>query len=209
MKIIQMLPCGRECNSYAVTEDNENCILIDCPNGNLLESCREMNLTPRTVLLTHGHLDHMAGCEVLQKSGADIYCGVGEKEFIFSEANKSIFGVELPDFSIDKTLNDGDEIELYGVKIKVVATPGHTAGGVCYIIENNLFVGDTLFFRSVGRTDFPTGDASALVKSIKKLYALDFPWDCRVLCGHGGPTTLDSERKLNPYVRQKDGPFNS
>ncbi|MDE7379483.1 MAG: MBL fold metallo-hydrolase [Clostridia bacterium] len=189
-----------ECNVYAVTADNKNCILIDCSYPDLYDRCIRYGLTPRAVLLTHGHLDHILGCPQMQKKGAEIYCGEGEDKFIFSEGNKSIFGVKLPEFTVDKTLKDGEEIELYGLKIKVIATPGHTVGGVTYLIGDCLFTGDTLFQGSVGRCDFPTGDQKTLINSVKKLYALDGNYT--VYSGHGWDTTLDYERKNNMFVRQ-------
>ncbi len=199
MEIIRIAPRGYECNVYEVIADNKNCILIDCADGRDLAECQSAGLTPKAVLLTHGHLDHMAGCAVLQNVGAQIYCGEGELDFIFSDANKSIFGLDIPKFKIDKTLKDGDEIELCGLKIKVISTPGHTAGGVTYVIGDCLFTGDTLFCGSVGRCDFPTGDEKQLVKSVKKLYALQ--GDYRVLSGHGEETTLGRERRFNAFVR--------
>ena len=132
-------------------------------------------------------------------SDVKFYCGEGEDKFIFSEENKSIFGVELPKFSIDKTLKDGEEIQLCGLKIKVIATPGHTPHGVSYLIGNALFTGDTLFKGSIGRSDFPGGDYETLVNSVKKLYALDGNYT--VYSGHGLETTLDYERKNNAFVR--------
>lgn len=199
MKVLTISPAGYESNVYAVTEDNKNCILIDCGSERALDKCREAGLEPKAVLLTHGHLDHISGCPALQKAGAKIYCGEGEKAFVFSEDNRSIFGVELPRFTIDETLKDGEEIELYGIKIKVISTPGHTVGGVTYLIGDCLFTGDTLFYGSIGRSDFSGGDVNALVNSVKKLYALGGGYT--VYSGHGEPTTLERERKFNAFVR--------
>jgi glyoxylase-like metal-dependent hydrolase (beta-lactamase superfamily II) len=107
--------------------------------------------------------------------------------------------VYIPEFTIFKTVKDGEKLNLCGMSFTVIATPGHTAGGVCYQVEGNLFTGDTLFCESVGRCDLPTGNARQLTESVKKLYALK--GDYKVYCGHEEDTTLNHERECNPYVR--------
>lgn len=201
MKIHKIYPFGFASNSYILTADGNTCVLVDCAQERVLEKCRQLQLTPEYVLLTHCHYDHIGGCGALFQAGAKILCGRDEKDLIFSDDNRAIFhGITIPHFEIFDTVRDGQTIELCGMTFKVIATPGHTRGGVCYLTGDNLFTGDTLFFESVGRTDFATGSSSALVQSIKKLYST--LGDCKVYCGHGEDTTLAHERAFNPYVNE-------
>ena len=200
MGVISIMGGSFDSNVFAVTKDGYHCVLIDCSSKNLIDRLARHCLIPEAVLLTHGHYDHVAGCKAMQEqSDVKIYCGEGEDKFIFSEDNRAVLGMNIPKFTIDKTLKDGEELELCGLKIKVIATPGHTPHGVSYLIDGNLFTGDTLFKGSIGRTDFPGGDYDTLVKSVKKLYALDGNYT--VYSGHGLETTLDYERKNNAFVR--------
>lgn len=191
------------CNSYVVTADGKTAVVIDCGEAGVYQKVVNMNLKPVAVLLTHGHFDHVGGAGEFFNAGVPIYCGEKEKDFIFSKANRGIFGgVYIPDFEITATFADGEEAEFAGVKFKVLQTAGHTAGSVCYIAENNIFSGDTLFFGSIGRTDLPSGNYFDLEKSVKKLYALK--GDYKIFCGHGEDTTLDYERKNNAFIRGED-----
>lgn len=200
MKVYKIEPLGFASNTYVVTQNGRDCILIDCAQPRVLDECARLNLTPRAVLLTHCHYDHIGGCGALYEIGADIYCGEGEEKLIFSDENRAIFhNITIPEFKIKGIFKDGEERELCDLKIKVISTPGHTSGGVSYLIGDSLFTGDTLFFESVGRWDFASGNATALKNSVKKLYALE--GDFAVYCGHGEDTTLSHERKFNPYVR--------
>lgn len=203
MKVIKFSSDYGYCNSFLVTQDGQEGILIDCASPNLLNKAYKLGVRVGAVLLTHGHFDHVSGCRAFAEDYASFYCGEKEKPLIFSKDYLSIFGgVKVRRFEINRELKDGEEFELYGLNIKVISTPGHTAGSVCYLIENCLFTGDTLFCRGVGRTDLPTGNYFELKESVKKLYALD--GDYKVYCGHGGETTLNNERLYNPYIRGND-----
>lgn len=199
MKVIKIPPHGFGCNSYIVTKDNKNAIIIDCSADFVFDECIKRSLKPKAVLLTHGHFDHVSGCSKFYQNGIPVYCGEGEKELIFSEQFLSYCNGAVPHFEIQKTLKDGESLQISEINIKVISTAGHSAGGVCYQTEDCLFTGDTLFFESIGRTDLFTGDFRQLKESIKKLYALD--GDCTVYCGHGRETTLSHERQFNPYIK--------
>lgn len=200
MKVYKILPDGFAANTYAVTENGKDCILIDCAQPRAFDECQKLALTVRAVLLTHGHYDHIGGCGRAYAAGVPVYCGENEDKLIFSDGNRAIFhGIEIPYFKIEKTLKDGEKLNLCGLDVAVISTPGHTSGGVCYVVGNDLFSGDTLFAGSVGRSDFATGDYRQLISSVRKLYALD--GDYTVYCGHGEDTRLSFERAYNPFVR--------
>ena len=167
---------------------------------------------PVAILLTHGHFDHIGGCEEL-KEAADayagehgenpvkIYAGEAEKKFLLDTKSNLSKDMGRPvTVTADVYLKDGEELDLDGIRIKVLATPGHTAGGVSYYFPEGGFLicGDTLFQESVGRTDFPTGSMSTLVRSVKeKLFIL--PEETVVYPGHGDSTTIGHEKKYNPF----------
>ena len=200
MKVYKIEPKGFASNTFAVTGDGKNAVLIDCAQQRVIEECAKLGLKPAAVLLTHGHYDHIGGCALLAEKGVPIYCSEEEGRHIFSPEYLAMCGNIIQPFRVNATLRDGDSISFAGVAFKVIATPGHTSGGVCYLAGGSLFTGDTLFCRSVGRTDLPTGDFTQLSASVKKLYALK--GDYTVYCGHEEETTLSAERTSNPYIRQ-------
>lgn len=203
MRIIKVEPEEFASNSYIITNDGQTAVIIDPSEPRISKICKEHGLECKYVILTHGHFDHVGGCGKLFNEGAEICCGEGEKDFVFSPANLSIFGgVYIPHFKIARAFTDGEKFSLCGIDFTALSTPGHTAGGMCYITENSMFTGDTLFCRSVGRTDLPMGNSKQLYDSVKKLFSLE--GDYKIYCGHGEDSTLDSERKYNPFSHLKN-----
>lgn len=156
----------------------------------------------RYVLLTHCHFDHILGAHTLREQfGAKIVIGkLDEKGLCDTSFSLShLVGMSQTPFYADKTVSNEEILSVAEEKIRVLHTPGHTEGSVCYIIEDAIFTGDTLFAGSVGRCDFPTGDGSALMKSLEKLSHLDKNY--KVYPGHGESTDILTEKLNNPYMQ--------
>ncbi len=155
------------------------------------------------ILLTHGHFDHIGEAkELAKKYNAKIVIGEKEKDFLWdSNLNLSLYhpDYDIPPFKADILLKDNDTINLGETEIKYIETPGHTAGSGCYIFNDIILSGDTLFNCSIGRTDFPTSSFSDMQQSLGKLANLQGNYT--VYTGHGEKTTLDYERKVNPYLK--------
>ena len=193
-------------NCYiAENKKTKEALIID-PGDNaarIVQIIKEDGVVPVAVLLTHGHFDHaMAAQEVAEQYGIKIYAHETEKETLETpQINLSGMIGRTLTFHADCYVKDGEILNLAGFEIRVLHTPGHTQGGVCYYIEEEkaLFSGDTLFCTSVGRTDFPGGSMSDIIRSIKeKLMTL--PDRTTVYPGHNDVTTIENERMYNPYL---------
>lgn len=162
-------------------------------------------LTLQAVILTHLHIDHVTGAKWLaDKYGVKILANKGDELLASSlPLQAQLFGlkIDVPSFNIDQALKDGDELMLGDEKIVVIATPGHSPGGICLYMPDSATVisGDTLFEGSIGRTDLPGGNFDRLISSIKtKLLTL--PDDTVVAPGHGYTTTIGAEKQNNPFL---------
>lgn len=194
-------------NTYLVfDESTKNGVIIDpgCSVEDIEKMIEDNGVKVRYILLTHCHYDHIMSLVPLkEKTGAAIVTGdkgsinIGDP---FINLTEHGLGYRIEDIRSDVILNDGESLILDGLEIKCIYTPGHTNCGVCYLIENELFSGDTLFLRSCGRWDLPTGDDKILFDSIrKKLYTL--PDKTTVHPGHGHDTQIGYEKKFNFCVR--------
>ena len=178
--------------------------MIDAPAdaGFIISQLRESGLTLKKILLTHGHIDHTgAVCDLAEKTGCEVYIHSSDIAKLY-DADLSLsnyLGIPLKPYKDAKALSDGDIIIQDEIKFEVISTPGHTSGSVCYISGDVMFSGDTLFYRSVGRTDMVDGDSETLIKSLKRLKEIDY--DYTVYSGHGAPTSLADEKAFNPYMR--------
>lgn len=202
---IDALLVGGTTNCYLVYDDAKNGFIIDpgAESEKILDHVKRLGLSIEGILLTHGHADHISALNKVRDAlGVKVYMHEDELENFFNQSPQFIamLGGEQPDKNPDVLLKDGDVIHFKAGDVKVIFTPGHTPGGVCYLYGDTLFSGDTLFQGSIGRTDFPGGDVSAIMESLVKLSKLDE--DLKVLSGHGFPTTIGNEKHMNPFMRQ-------
>ncbi|MBQ2712801.1 MAG: MBL fold metallo-hydrolase [Clostridia bacterium] len=192
-------------NSYLVyDEESKQGFLVDagCPAEKLIEEIDRLGISVQAVLFTHGHFDHIVGASGLQKRGYPLY--IGEKDAPMLSSDKAsmgaYFGFSTESAKADVLLKGGEELCFGGIPVRVLATPGHTEGGVCYLVDESvLFSGDTLFQGSIGRTDFPGGSLDTLLSSIRTQIFSLFSYT-RVLPGHDEETTVGAEMATNPFL---------
>ncbi len=182
-------------NTYILTEGDE-AIVVD-PGGDaerIVDAVKLKNATIKYILVTHAHHDHVGAVAALRSCGAKVVMSKTDHDAMKLHAFYTYTPFsDVSQFSVDRYVSDGDELNILGHVFKVIETPGHTPGGVCFLCDGNmLFSGDTLFRCGYGRTDLPFGDTSALVKSLEKLFALD--GGITVYPGHGPRTTISLER---------------
>ena len=193
MKLTALTVGSIETNCYIVyDEETKGAVVIDPGDDAALVEARiaALGLTPRAILLTHGHFDHGGDTERIRRlSGAPVY---------LHPADRALPSWLTHGLSADVDLHDGDELDFDGLRFRVLHTPGHTPGSVCFLCGTLLFAGDTLFAGSCGRTDLPGGSWQDMAASLRRLAELD--GDYTVYPGHGEPTTLDEERANNPYL---------
>lgn len=195
-----------ETNCYLVTpeEGNGEVIVVDpgAEPGAILDCIGALELKIAAILLTHGHVDHMAAAAAIRSSsGAQVHIHAADADMLRKPDPywaSIVGGAEACD--VDVELADGGQLHLAGLDISVMHTPGHSPGSVCYMVGDTLFSGDTLFAGSMGRTDLPGGDERAMQASLARLVA-EVDGNVQVLPGHGPDTTMESERRSNPFLQ--------
>ena len=194
-------------NSYLVTDASTNEALVIDPgfeDAHLTSALDEFDEGKiRYILLTHGHFDHIGAAKFYaDKYNAKIVVSDLDSDFLYEPALNlcGAFGLSLKPFAADIRLYDEDVLKLGETEFCFLHTPGHTKGSGCFVFNEDkvIFSGDTLFFTSMGRTDFPTGDPDAMIKSLHLLR--DLEGDFKVYPGHDRSTTLSYERQHNPYL---------
>lgn len=197
---IRTLPAGPlGANCYLLSSGSAGVILDPGGEaGRIARECGAMGMAPAAILLTHGHFDHVGGVEELTRlfPGLSVYIHPGDVQ----EGPSQFSWTGIPDW---QPLSDNQALSFGEIELKVIHTPGHSPGSVVFRWEDCLFTGDTLFRGSIGRTDLPGGDGRAMLASLERLAGLE--GDFRVYPGHDAPTTLDWERRANPFLREAMG----
>ncbi len=190
-------------NCYLLYDETAgNAAAIVDPGGSadqILAKIKQDNLDVKMILLTHGHFDHVLGVQDILAAHPDLPVYITEADYPEARDGGQ-FGYSMGEVASVRFYDEGDTVELGNLKIDVLRTPGHTPGSVTLRVEDVLLTGDTLFCGSCGRTDFPGGSFGDMQRSLKRL--ADLPGDYRVYPGHESSTTLDYERKYNPFMQR-------
>ena len=197
MMQVTRLPLGvYQANCYIIYEEtSKTCCVLD-PGGEakkVLEFMDIRGLSLEAILLTHGHFDHVGAVK-------ELHDATGCKVYLCTEDCTMPPKWTAGDLFYTDAYGEGDELNLAGLSIRVLHTPGHTPGSVCLVAENALFTGDTLFAGSCGRTDLPGGDQNVLFASLLRLAAIEE--DFTVYPGHSGSTLLSREKEYNPFIKR-------
>ena len=207
IKLLVLPPLGTNC--YLVkTGENSGVVIDPADKGkDVIAAAAEFGMKIEKILLTHGHFDHTGGVnEIKDATDAKVYIHESD-ECMLTDGNKALAyfcpSKKFEEKQADVTLKDGDSIEQDGVVFRVMHTPGHSAGSVCFLVEtaeeNYMFAGDTIFRDSIGRSDGYSGDYIVQKETLEKLKNIEK--DYIILSGHGEATTLEEEKRYNPFLR--------
>ena len=191
-------------NSYIISNDYKECIIVD-PGLSYRNAYEQIiaKYKPKAILITHGHVDHIDGISFFKD--LPVYISSMDEKMMYDSTNSLYLMInKITPFKNGElnviNVSDGDIISLIGFSFRVISTPGHTKGSLCYLMDNNLFSGDTLFHLSSGRCDFPTGNSKEMNDSLKKLKVM-ISDDTMIYPGHDDITRMDVEKKYNPYLQ--------
>ena len=196
-----------QANNYLVADEvSKEAVLIDCSDyeQKIVDYVADNSLTVKYILLTHGHFDHVLGINRMKEVlGAKVFVHSADREQVLNTRDvMAMFGLPTEGVvnpTVDGTLESAGVLSLGNSEIKIIETPGHTPGGVCYLIEDTLFSGDTLFRGTIGRTDLPQGSFQQIKHSVKDvLFALDD--NIKVYPGHAESSTIGFEKKFNDII---------
>lgn len=196
-----------ETNCYIVfNKETKEAVIVDpgADGEKIASKCKELGVTAKAILLTHGHFDHVMAVEELRSMWeVPVYAYEKEAGVLADEALNlsNQFRSNRVQLTADRLVEDGEILELIGLSFKVIATPGHTCGSCCYYVESEkvLFSGDTLFAGSYGRVDFPTSNMRDMIHSVAKVL-FDLADEVTVYPGHMGDTTIGAEKLDNPLA---------
>jgi hydroxyacylglutathione hydrolase len=191
-----------------------NCYLVKCgPGGEgviidpgdegdrIAAAVRAMGLEPEAILLTHGHIDHVNAAGALRRRlRSRVICHASDRAMVENVEVLSLWGLQREPCKVDQEVQDGDLIPVACSEFRVIHSPGHTRGSVCYMLDSTLFSGDVLFKGSIGRTDLPGGSDREMAETLKTRIAVLDP-GVRVYPGHGPETTVAYEKTHNPFLR--------
>ncbi len=200
---VAVYPVGDYQANCTVLSDGAGHVCVIDPGDEaprLLARLEQLGGTVDAVLLTHAHFDHLLAVRAIQEAtGALLYVHEADAPALADAGLSLIPSHRLPyTLTADRLLRDGDDITVGALTLRVLHTPGHTAGSCCYRVGDTLIAGDTLLAGSIGRTDFPGGDMRQMLASLRRLAEL--PETMQVIAGHGESTTIGYERRYNPYM---------
>lgn len=208
MKVIRMESGKFASNCYLVYEENSKESIVIDPGleaSEVIAKVKELDLKPKYIILTHGHVDHIMGVKGIKEYfNIPVAIHKQDKNMLENSAKNlsDAFRVDSIEIEPDILLEEGNKLYFGELSMNIIHTPGHTPGGITINIENALFTGDTLFAGSIGRTDFAGGSFEDIINAIKNKLLI-YPDDTLVYSGHGSSTTIKAEKDNNPFLKNE------